>query len=373
MYYKHHPRNFLSRNITPKDERSVTAIIFSGACLFCVSNLTFAAPSISSAEIGGSAKQGTTVTIAGSGFGSTSPANNMLWDTVDNQDAYNDLSSGSSVPTDSGIWTQNGSQWANPLTIQRSGDLRTDNSNAVYRGEKKSYIGWPRTFDGLTNKTIYVTWWFKPQGDMYGDSSSNKVIRIWDDYGGESTRISWTHHHLTYDAYDMGITGTADWSNIGTNSGQWSRLEIWADGNNGNIVAKTDGKTIHNITDFKKSSISDGLTVGLIGFDPSIANNYSNFSFLMDDIYASTTQARVELSSASNWADTNGKREIQPVTSWSNGKISFTLNLGSLSPSSSLYLYVVDSSGQANSNGYSLSNAGDLGSPPSAPINPTVE
>lgn len=88
----------------------------------------------------------------------------------------------------------------------------------------------------------------------------------------------------------------------------------------------------------------------------------------VDDIYVSQTQARVELCTASTWAACT-KREIQPPVGWTGNRISVKLNKGGLSSLAGTYLYVVDSSGAANANGFPLASGGKV---PAAPTSTTV-
>jgi hypothetical protein len=71
------------------------------------------------------------------------------------------------------------------------------------------------------------------------------------------------------------------------------------------------------------------------------------------ELYVDVTQARVELGNASTFSSCTHK-EIQIPTAWSSGSLSFSANVGTFSPGSNVYLYVVDSNGSVNSNGYPL-------------------
>jgi hypothetical protein len=130
-------------------------------------------------------------------------------------------------------------------------------------------------------------------------------------------------------------------------------MEFWADGAAGIIKTWTNGNLIHNITDFQKANVSDGLTIGLVGFDPSLGASITSW---LDDIYASPYRARVELSSEALWSNTGGSREVQIVTGWADGQVQFDLNLGALSSSNPLYLYVVNNQGDVNPSGQLLSD-----------------
>jgi hypothetical protein len=72
-----------------------------------------------------------------------------------------------------------------------------------------------------------------------------------------------------------------------------------------------------------------------------------------DEIYIDSTQARVEVGNASTWSGCT-QREIQIPSAWSSSSITITSNKGSFGSFSGKYLYVVDSSGNVNANGYAL-------------------
>jgi hypothetical protein len=71
-----------------------------------------------------------------------------------------------------------------------------------------------------------------------------------------------------------------------------------------------------------------------------------------DDIYISQSEARVEVCDQATYSACVNK-EIQYPTSWADGRITVRLNKGNKSSVGS-YLYVVDSTGAANANGYRL-------------------
>lgn len=308
-----------------------------------------AAPEISSVE--GSLSHSSTLTLKGKGF--TQGGSPIIWDTTDNQPYSDKLSHGEAIPTTEGIWTQNGNPWSTPITINKKGDVRSKHRQSVYSGKTKSYLGWPRLTDGKGHPTLYVSWWFKPDNSVSNAGGSNKVIRIWDDSNGKNTRISWTVDHMTADteSYSSG----SSWKMWGGQTNQWNRLEIWVDANKNTIKSWTNGKLIHNYDNFKKSSTTDeSLTIGLIGFDPSISENYSGTTFSLADIYASRSISRVELSSSPTWSTTAPVlKEIQPSMSWTDNEIKIKLNAGNLIPEKA-YLYVVDDTGTANSQGYPI-------------------
>lgn len=73
----------------------------------------------------------------------------------------------------------------------------------------------------------------------------------------------------------------------------------------------------------------------------------------MDDIYIDSTQARVEICDTATWA-ARTKCEIQIPSAWSTTSITATVNRGSFGATDNAYLYIVDSNGDANNNGYAI-------------------
>jgi len=71
----------------------------------------------------------------------------------------------------------------------------------------------------------------------------------------------------------------------------------------------------------------------------------------LDDAYLSKTWQRVEMCNSSTWA-TRTHCELQPVTKWADGQITFTANKGSFS-TGTMYLFVVDTNGMVT-DGYPI-------------------
>ncbi|MEO9525142.1 hypothetical protein [Marinobacter alexandrii] len=310
------------------------------------SSATEALPRISSVD--GDVQDGGTITISGSGFSSLN-TDHILYDHVSNQEEYDNLSSGSVVPLDSGPWSQGTNKWGNPVTILRSGDLRTNNGSAVYYGEVKADLGWPRKLDGLSNRKIYASWWFKPN-QKADNGGSNKFARIWDRSDGTGMRVSWTQMHMTY-----GPSGSSQtsWGTTQPNANEWNRLEINVDKDKNRITAWLNGQVAQNVGDLTEGNSSEGLSLAQIGFDPSDSNLYKGYSFRMTDIYVAPTPARVELSDSATWSPTSQREVLTPI-SWSDGKVSVKLNYLSLDPSESLYVYVFDGDGNVTQSGFPL-------------------
>ncbi len=70
-----------------------------------------------------------------------------------------------------------------------------------------------------------------------------------------------------------------------------------------------------------------------------------------DEVYVDRTQARVELGDAATWTAST-HFEIQIPEAWSTTAVTFRVNRGTLPPGETAYLYVVDSEGNVNADGY---------------------
>ena len=90
-----------------------------------------------------------------------------------------------------------------------------------------------------------------------------------------------------------------------------------------------------------------------------------------DTVYVDDTWHRVLLCSEAIWS-TRTNCEIQIPTSWGNQQIKISLNLGGLTASSPLYLYVLDKDGTVNANGFALQGSNTDPTPPSPRARPII-
>lgn len=308
--------------------------------IFNINNL-LASPSIiniSTSEQDNNCRfDGAEVLITGLSFGDSGMEIPLLWDKVENISAYDGLNNGDTVTED--VWQLGtyGSSMTISTTNPRGG------SSKHYLGNGKSYLEWPDLPGGTNLDQIYISWWYKPSKNPYGDGGSNKFLRIWDNPNGDESRISWTSMHMTYGP-DSG--GSPSWGSHATNAGAWNYMELWAR-SNGKIKATVNGKIIHDASDFLSSGSAYGLNIKLIGFDPSITTPYyADMVTEIDDIYVSGSRARVELSASNTW-DAKSHRETQIPIEWSNTEIRFIVNEGDLNLNNT-YLYVFDDEGNAS-------------------------
>lgn len=83
----------------------------------------------------------------------------------------------------------------------------------------------------------------------------------------------------------------------------------------------------------------------------------------IDSLYIDNSFARVEVCDTDTWS-TRTHCEIQPATEWLDGSITVNYNPGSFTTGQNVYVYVYDSNGVVNSDGYKFSTGG-----PAAPKN----
>jgi hypothetical protein len=98
-------------------------------------------------------------------------------------------------------------------------------------------------------------------------------------------------------------------------------------------------------------------------------SNYSDtpVEIWEDDLYIDTTWARVMICTGSQW-NSKGICEIQIPSAWSANSVTITANQGSFASGQQAYLYVVDSTGAVNANGFPVTIGG--GGDTMAPANP---
>ena len=303
-------------------------------------------------NVTGTVTEGSTLTLAGTSFGVGGPA--LVYDTVENQPAYDGLVDGDEILYSPAVpaapWEDHPYNYDDVFMATTGGP--TGSSEHYKSGVGgTSFVSWATAQDGTTQRELYVNWRYKPSVGPYSNGGSNKHIRIWDAESGLKTRISWTSMHMTYGPQGAGKTSWGAWSG---NDNAWNLMEIWANASTGRIVARTNGLTKHDVSDFVEFSTTEGLKVKLIGFDTSISSYYPTMITELDNIVVQPTRARVELSDSATY-DLTSTREIQEVGTWTGGN-AITLNLrkGEVSSLSGAYLYVIDANGNVNTSGYQI-------------------
>lgn len=335
----------LSPYIKKSIKRSALALLVSSV----IALPAVAAPAIS--QVQGQLIQGASITIAGNGFSTVDPGLSVkhgikpLSYRMFGRSPQLQASTAWNQP----LWMSRGSSWATPMRPAAMSAPDASIVDYVYVGLGKAYNSYLSPFHGANNNKLYVSWQYLPSESPAHSGGSNKFIRIWDNHSGDDTRISWTQMHMTYTG-----SNRASWESWSGTVGQWNHMELWVDGEKGEIIASVNGVVAHKIDNFKKIDQGLGLNIGLLGFDPNKAENYKDMLTVIDNLYASTTRARVIISDKPNWKDARRYGEVQILQEWGPSKIIFKLDAGELGLDKLQYLYVVDKNGEANANGFKL-------------------
>ena len=352
---------------------SVTRMFFMIALiLFVVSNSGYAAPSLTS--ISGTFVHNGPITISGSGFGSKASPNPVAWDNLEKGTV-------STSPT-IGSWSN-----TNELKINS-----TNNRNAFskFNGLKNFVSGDYGYFTGgAPSKTWYAQYWFKlgsnwswgttTDGKGHGNLANVKFFRMWSP-GSTNENFVIAYH---------GFAGSALYANENISDGVyfWSTfardvtLNTWhllefeyqdSDVNAGNGVIRVwlDGSQKLSLTNMiTRKASSDYKRPFIVGFyDSWNDSSASNAEFYIDDIYIDNTWSRVVIGDKAIFSQCS-RREIQIPTQWSSNSISINVNQGSFNSGDTVYLFVVDSNGNVNSEGTPINIGGTGGgtSEPQAP------
>jgi len=380
--------------------RTYNFILFSIVGMFSIlsainPHYLWAAPSVSS--VSGALSNGQTITVTGSGFGTTGP-NIVLFDDFEKGTNGNTIPIGEGS-AQIGHWDIKGSgpasQSAYSNTYKNSGNLSW--ATDWYCPTCGTEDG-PNNFRQITlpNATdVYVShWMYVPVGWVYPgagppDIAINwKTFWMWDSAAGFGASDVWTVYNADW-AWHLGCSSDfGDCSGrISLNEpdsyphvipGQWSRWEIYAKGrytSNGNYtfwvtdathpryaVQDVTGRTLSNASHTYK-------TISMAPYarpQPRSGTVHDSINY-QDDIYIATgpgARARVEIGNQSTYANCTNLA-VSTVTSWADGSITATVRQGSLA-NGSAYLFVIDSNGNV-SNGYSITIGG--ASRPDPPTN----
>jgi hypothetical protein len=333
-----------------------------------VSLNAFAQPNI--IGISGTITNGSSITIAGSGFGIKSTAAPLIWDNFEYGSDGDNLDTASS-----GKWThyQTGSV-VNKVKIS---------TGQHYGGSRSAYNAlWQRPDgdEGQEFGTAYQK--FSPVDEAY----VSMVVR-WDTDATGTTSGFWKWFRLNNKEHvysgvpniDCTLFPQSSWlaaaQNDGVNYKQqdltinyakqiWFRIEYYlklstqggTDGlaqlyvNNSLLPTNLWTATTRGV------GIASQLSNLLLPFMWVNGNNNEKYYVWVDDVYVDNTRQRVELCDSSTW-NNRTHCEIQIPSVWDGNSnpnsISITVNQGSFT-NLNKYLYVVDKDGNVNTNGYSI-------------------
>lgn len=328
--------------------------------LAAFSQYAFAAPVITGFSVSGGK-----LTIAGSGFGTKSPAAPLLWA---------DFQAGSLNPSPLGqrkTWSAisnltlvngaaQGSWDSVPSSQVQSFSFRFDKSpiTKIYHYQKRHY-----NFAATTNHKFWRLW-------TYGDVGPNNFVAAY--VNGEV--FCYNEKETDQGIYDIdGAQGGRYTPN------KWLTEEfIWQ--YSGGTGLNRAGQRVRGgtgIWDYTRDGVvvqhRENVDNGPSNFGELRTDNYTasqapppaGAKVLMDNIYIDDTYARVMIGNASTLAAST-RRDIQVPSAWTSGTVSAAMNTVSFTQGEKAYLFVVDSTNKA-SPGYPIT----IGSTPVPAPTPT--
>lgn len=344
----------------------------------------------------GTLTNGQSCTLTGSSFGATGPTV-VLFDDFESGTNGADISGNS--PKVGNAWSTTGGR-SSP--IYTTGNARGGSSSKALRAwcgttGTEDYQQIYGSYTGAT--TVYQSYWVLiPTGQNYpGQSISNINWKLswigstgaWPDNDFTSiVYISSTQFAAGCDdpgdgpGQRFGYVDEGEFSPWPLSPGTWMRFSTYFRGaTSGGAVrafqttgSGTSELTLGNPAPANTYTQDSGHNWTWITF-PGYSRGETNTYIHHDDIYVATGSgalARVEIGNASTYA-TCTNLAVCTVTSWSASSIAFTVRSGSFSPTASVYLYVVDSNGDASA-GYQATMGQSLGggTPPTGTITLSV-
>jgi hypothetical protein len=129
----------------------------------------------------------------------------------------------------------------------------------------------------------------------------------------------------------------------------------------------TPEKSVVTLDDYKMRDTSDDWIWWVFGGAYwSGCDGDDSLDVDVDEFVMDSQRARVEIANTSTWA-ARTISEYQVATAWADGEITCTLNAGHHGDTDTVYLYVIDSDGTVNANGFEIT-LGAAGEPPATPL-----
>lgn len=344
--------------------------------LLFVPTISFSAPSITS--VTGTLTNSSDITITGTGFGTN--ALDFEW-TGDNIEA------GTTGNAFAKTGWGNGVDYGDHLyaTDQVHSGTKSLKSPVGYEGNSSPW-GADIRYNGQAvgpGEVLYMTWWVRRN---VTDVGQWKMLRISDtsnvvDHAYEQVWFNWNDgingaqlftRSATIDCTQGG--GNCDrGAKFPTGEDTWYRLEMTmltssAGGTDGTYtqILYTPGSALQTDVEPNVQNWDEvGHQYDWYIFQNWAGNGIDGQTDWMDDIFIqSGTPSRVEMCAEGTWTSrTNCDIQISTVWNANGQSITFTLNQGGFAADATVYVYVVDSAGAVNANGYEITLGVDETSP----------
>lgn len=356
-------------------------VIFIIAATLIIADKLSAAPIIAGAT--STISSGQQVTLSGQGFGTKSVAPPLIWDNFEAGTSGSNVAGNPPTIRSIGsgwVWEQYHNGGIQPVytnTAQKPNSNLCSLHDFVNGGNNISLqiSNYPRP---NTGDEVYFTFYWKMRKTT---TSWSRNIKPWQEYGSSSDQpmayVGWGNPSIGDGALRSGSIDNST-STDGTLWGQdsvainnlvneWIRIEVFLKQSAPSTSNGAFHIWIHRPFAASPTQVQtrgDSSFITRIGSntwkqwmfgeyfakdDPSDARG----QVYIDDIYFDNTRARIELCDNSVWANRT-HCEIQIPLSWSDNAVTATGNRGAFGLGTTAYLYVVDSSGTANSLGYPI-------------------
>jgi len=334
-------------------------------------------PAISSTS--GTWSDGNSVTISGSGFGTKSTAAPAIWDDFDGGTNGNSIAGQSPVVGPS--WDTYTSHGTNPR-YSNTGNRTNSTLCSLHDFVVSSQYNCSLEYISVESQVFFTFWWKYTKQQSYYNRNTKPWVEygqgggMWPsayigfgnpDYGDGSLRNSVQDQPHPTDGTLWGAT------NLTSVASDWIRIDQYLEQSSPNVSNGTFKTWVH------KPYSGGGITFDCdsgenVYMTRTSSNNWRQWHFgsffsrdtepaggglpadgyiYIDDIYFDVTRARVEVGNASTWSGCS-QREIQRPTAWSSSSVTVVANEGGFSSLSGKYVYVVDSEGNVNANGYAI-------------------
>jgi hypothetical protein len=297
----------------------------------------------------------------GSGFGVKNPAKPIIWAHFENGRIETDPDLSLGVLDSEFVSIVAGGQSGSSYAVMGADDQHT---TRLFTDILANYPGSRQRYAYMFNKRKY------DHPNYFGTNRNYKTHRLWptEHTGAIDFVITlWVAGVNNY-TWEGSADLTTEFSSAPPLLQQWFSEELEVDKGTLNTRNATF-RYYRNGTLLGGNSTGQGITSvnPLLFGSMGIENNPSAGGMpqpvppvYMDDFYADITWARVMVGNASTFSACT-RREIQIPIAWSNSQITISVNKGGFSDLQNTFLYVIDSSGKANANGFHL---GSVSSPP---------
>jgi hypothetical protein len=313
-------------------------------------NTVLAEPVISA--LSGIASNGSSLTIQGTGFGSKSPAAPLFWDNFEEGSSNQLLSTGQKWTTQEECTAANNG--GTPSMIFSS-DVSNSGSKSAKQVLVRNKPCWTRTKLGVIGNQSKIFFSYKYFVQTGGSGDHTKMGRVGNNNDVHNTPNSgYTAFGPNYwYAFADRYSETA-LAYVRAVEGQWVRDDTYQTLSTDNTANGTVQGWRNGVQQFTDNSMITKNSTSSADFYNQVFLPYYNEggtrTIFVDDVYIDNTLSRVEICPGSTWSN-RGNCEIQIPSSWSSTSITAVVNQGPTPSSATRYLYVVDSTGAANTQG----------------------